>query len=352
MEGIMIDLERGDRWDLFARLILVAGYILFVYLLYTLQRLLLLVFLGIILAIFWHTLATLLRKLLARRISHGLSIVAVIVFTFGIIAGFFRLMLDPLVDQFEAFSARLPDLLREMWSTVQPLFTRVPGAPAEAPAFDLPMLVRNIVGEGLGVLGAGIYGLAALVTALLIGFFLALNPIFYRDVFVTLLPPERQQGTRELLGQLAFTLVQWLKAAGMAMLTVGILVTFVLWIAGIDYFLLFGLFAGLLNIIPFLGPFLAFIGPAILAITDSTGTFIGVLIAYLIVQNIESNVIIPYFMEREAYVPPALTIIALYAMGVLFGFLGILLATPIAATLLSAAKFGYGAYGQASSGER
>ncbi len=133
-----------------------------------------------------------------------------------------------------------------------------------------------------------------------------------------------------------------MQGAALAMLTVGVLVTVLLWAFGIEYFLLFGILAGLLDIVPYLGPVIAFIGPTLIALSQSTTKAIWVIAAYTFVQGVEGNVIVPFFMSREVALPPVLTLFTIFAMGQLFGLIGILLAPPTLAVLLVFVRFAYG----------
>ncbi len=99
-----------------------------------------------------------------------------------------------------------------------------------------------------------------------------------------------------------------------------------------------GLLAAVLEYIPNIGPTLATIPAVLIALTQGMHQAIYVLMLYLVVQILESYLLTPFILKRAVSLPPALTIAALVLFGVLFGFLGLLFATPLAAVLLILVK--------------
>ncbi len=331
-----------EDWEFFRRFAILAVYILVLYLLYVLRGVLLLGFLGILLGLLWHALALGLVRLTRGRIRHAPAVGLVVAASLLLVAGLLRFTAEPVLHQFHSFMAALPGLLSATSRRLAPLLEAVPGGPRWEPAqIDTAALATRIVSSGLAIVRSGVVGLAEAGAAVLIGVFLAWTPERYRDALLALLPRELAPGARRLIDALTRTLLAWMKGSGLAMLAVGLMVTLILRIAGLEYYLLFGIMAGVFNIVPYLGPVLAFIGPSVIALSVSPAKFAAILVAYIVAQNLESNVIVPYFMSRMAYIPPALTIFGLYAMAELFGFLGILLAVPILACLLTLIRFAY-----------
>jgi predicted PurR-regulated permease PerM len=102
-----------------------------------------------------------------------------------------------------------------------------------------------------------------------------------------------------------------------------------------------GLLAGLLSFIPNIGPILSFVPAGLLAIPQGFSQVLYVGLLYIGIQTVESYVITPPMQRRMVSLPPALTISAQVILGVLFGFLGLLLATPLAAAVLVLVKMLY-----------
>lgn len=133
----------------------------------------------------------------------------------------------------------------------------------------------------------------------------------------------------------------WLIGRLLSMLIVGITVTISLWLLGIPLALTLGLLAALLDFIPNLGPTLATVPAVLLALMQSPTQAVYVLLIYIVIQQAESYLLTPIVQHRTVSLPPALTIIAQVILGVLFGVMGLILASPLAAVVLVLIKMLY-----------
>jgi predicted PurR-regulated permease PerM len=144
-----------------------------------------------------------------------------------------------------------------------------------------------------------------------------------------------------VLAALRDTLRQWLIARLMAMALVGLITGLGLAALGVKGAIALGLFAGMLELIPFFGPFVAAVPALGIALADSPQKAFGVLLLFTAVQQLEGNLITPLILERRLHVPPVLTIVSVSAMGVVFGVIGMLVAEPILAATLVVTKMLY-----------
>jgi len=142
-------------------------------------------------------------------------------------------------------------------------------------------------------------------------------------------PRDRRLAFRRLFELLGERLRGWVKGTLMAMLAVGLLMTGALTLIGVPYALVIGLFAGIVEFIPLLGPWIGGFVAVAIAFLDDPQKAIYTLVAVLAIQQLESNVITPLVMARAARVHPFVTLFALLLFGSLFGFLGILLSVPL-----------------------
>ena len=113
------------------------------------------------------------------------------------------------------------------------------------------------------------------------------------------------------------------------MLLIGVLTGLGLWIAGVPSSLALGLIAGLFAFVPIFGPFLAFIPTVIMAASQGADTLAWAAAVFLVVQQIEGNLIAPMVAQKTVAVPPALGLFAVVAAGVLFGVPGLLVGFPL-----------------------
>ena len=120
----------------------------------------------------------------------------------------------------------------------------------------------------------------------------------------------------------------------MSLCLVGMLTALGLWILGVPAPLSLGFVAGVLSFIPNFGPLLSLVPAVIVALPNGPQMVLYVILLYAGIQLVESYFITPLIQHRAVRLPPALILLAQILMGVLFGFLGLLLATPLTAVLL------------------
>jgi predicted PurR-regulated permease PerM len=97
--------------------------------------------------------------------------------------------------------------------------------------------------------------------------------------------------------------------------------------------LLIGIFSGLVSFIPYLGATISVVIPILLALISDPFTVIWVILAFIIIQQIEGNLLQPIVMSRAVDLHPALVVFAILIMGTLFGLIGVFLAVPLVAAL-------------------
>ena len=189
----------------------------------------------------------------------------------------------------------------------------------------------SVLSSTAGMIGAGVVVLA-------IGLYLAAQLDLYRRGLLRLVPPRRRPRAREVLGEAVETLQQWLGAQFVSMAVVGLLTTLGLWWLDVPLALTLGILAALLEFIPNFGPILSAVPAVLLALLESPRLALWVILLYAGIQIAESYVITPLVQHRLASLPPVLVIAAQLLGGILFGFLGFALATPMLAVALVLVK--------------
>ncbi|MGZ5822679.1 MAG: AI-2E family transporter [Hyphomicrobium sp.] len=179
--------------------------------------------------------------------------------------------------------------------------------------------------------GTTIFGAAAaLVVVIVAGIYIAVSPEVYRDGFVMLFPKPMQAQIAETLDDAGEALRLWLGGQLLAMIMVGILIGVGLALVGVPSALALGLIAGVTEFIPIVGPVIGAVPALLLASTGGWHTVAWTLAVLVVVQQIESNLIMPLVAGRAVALPPAVGLFAVVAIGVLFGPLGLLLGYPLA----------------------
>lgn len=170
------------------------------------------------------------------------------------------------------------------------------------------------------------------------GLYFAIQPHMYRDGLLSLFPSEHRAEASARLDDVAEALRCFLKAQLIAMVVVGLLSGIGLALLRIPAALALGLFAGLAEFVPMVGPVMAAIPALLLALTVGLDQTLYTLILFVVVQQVESNLISPVLQQEMVSLPAAVTLFAVVAFGTLLGPIGLLLATPLTVLVFALAR--------------
>jgi predicted PurR-regulated permease PerM len=177
----------------------------------------------------------------------------------------------------------------------------------------------------------GVLGNIALI--IFIGAFAAANPELYRRGALLLVSPGRRARVGEVLDEVAKMLHGWLVGQMQSMLFIGVLTTLLLLWLGLPSALVLGVFAGLMNFVPYAGPVITAVPIALVAMTMSNTTLALALGGFTLIQQVENNIFSPIVQRRASDIPPLLLLVGLMLAGTLFGPAGVALAAPLTATI-------------------
>jgi predicted PurR-regulated permease PerM len=183
---------------------------------------------------------------------------------------------------------------------------------------------------------AGILG--ALVLILITSYYMAIRPEPLVDGLVRLVPPPRREHLRLVLGRIRQSWIGWMEGVVIDMFVTFVMLYVALTIVGLDFAIFFAVLSALLVVVPYFGAIAGAIPPVLFALTDSPGKAIVVLAAYLLVQQLESNVTIPIIMAQRVRLHPAVIAIGVLVVGQLFGFIGLFVAVPILSLIIIAVE--------------
>jgi predicted PurR-regulated permease PerM len=161
----------------------------------------------------------------------------------------------------------------------------------------------------------------------------AAQPEAYREVALLLVPSFYRRRFRQVLLQCGEALSAWMVGVLISSLCVGTLAAVGLSLLGVNLVAANAVLAGLLNVIPNVGPTLSTVFPMSVALLEAPWKALAVLALYILVQNLESYVITPSVMHHQLKLLPGLTLTAQLLFTLLFGPLGLLLALPLAVCL-------------------
>jgi predicted PurR-regulated permease PerM len=152
----------------------------------------------------------------------------------------------------------------------------------------------------------------------------------YRNGFLLLLPEGARDRVGKALDASGRALRMWLRGQVLSMAAVGVLTALGLWAVGVPMAIPLGILAGILDFVPFIGPLAAAIPGILVAFSQGPQVALYAALVYLAVQFVEGNVIMPMAQQWAVNLPPVLGLLAIVAFGVVFGFLGVLFAVPLA----------------------
>lgn len=261
-----------------------------------------------------------------------------------LLSGFFYFLLLPLIGEISAFVKTLTvysnavvndSILSQMFQT-QNLFG----------GLDTPTLVRELssyLNSFSEFLSQGVFSSLALVFGGVVNFVLIIVLSFYLAVqddgvgkFLKIVTPlNHETYVIGLWKRSQRKIGYWLQGQLLLGVIVAVLVYFGLLFLGVEHALLLAVLAGILELIPLFGPVIAAI-PAVFVAYASLGASpaLMVIILYVLIQQLENHILYPMVVKKVVGLPPMVSIIALVAGGQLAGFLGVLVAVPVAAVIM------------------
>ncbi len=183
--------------------------------------------------------------------------------------------------------------------------------------------------------------LEALFIVAIGGVYLAAQPKLYRDGMIWLFPPRMHARVAEIVDGIGEALQLWLRGQLIQMMLIGSLVTVAVWLIGVPSPLALGLIGGVGEFIPYLGPILAAIPALLVALSKGPETAGWMLLAYLIIHQIEGQIVTPLVQSRMVLVPPAVMLLGIAALTYLFGTVSIIFAAPITVVIFAAVNLLY-----------
>jgi predicted PurR-regulated permease PerM len=305
---------------------LVAGWMLF----RELASLFVLVIITIVLALPLEAAATRLER---RRVPRPIGALLALIGMVAVVGTILYLAIPPFVSELQRFADQLPGLVDQLRERLGATSATRPGATGESlqrsvqDVLDQPQgLLGPIAQVGLGVAGA----LGAIVVVLVGAFYMAINPGPLIDGTLRLFPPDRRDWVRDAMGDIRSQWVGWQYGVLIDMLVTSVLLYAGLSLVGLDYALVFAVLSALCVVVPYFGAVAGGLPPVLFALAErSVTTALITLAVYLLVQQVEGNVIIPMVMARAVSLHPAVVLVGVVLVGNLLGFVGLIVAVPI-----------------------
>src|SRR3989344_1902660 len=268
-----------------------------------------------------------LRKIYIPKI---IAIFLIYLSIFGFLGFLIYLTAPIFVYEIKNFSQSLPDYFERISPILKQLGFDVAegfGEVANVLTGNLEKSSKSVISALLAFFG----GLASTVFILTIAFFLSLEEKGVEKVLILLAPKKYEAYIITLFKRAQSKVAGWFGARILACLFVGVASFIVFYIFEVKYAFILALLAGILNFVPYIGPWITSMLLIVFVASFSTSWFVlfYVLTAFLLIQLIENNLLTPILMKRMIDLPPVLALLALLVGSQIFGFLGTIFAVPV-----------------------
>jgi predicted PurR-regulated permease PerM len=279
------------------------------------------------------------------HVSRGVALAIAVVSTLAAVVALFWVLVPPVIDQTQALIRVLPDYIQNWERGLERLASRFPALQDAVGEGTLLRAVYERISGAFGDVVPKVYGVlhgAINVFAVAImSLYLTLHPGLYREWMIAMFPPVHRDLVRDVLGDLANTLRSWIVGQLLAMTILGVFTAAGLYLLEVPYWLTFGVFTGVVAVVPFFGSLVSTVLPALFVIAGNgiwglSGFTHALLVAALgvVIHVIEANVVLPRILQKQIDLPPVLTIMAVLIMGKLLGPVGLIVAVPTLAVVM------------------
>ena len=280
------------------------------------------------------------------RIPRAFGSALVLVLVIAVITGLV-LMLVPLVSsQVGGLVLRLPAYIGDLQHLVQDFAPQLNEWLGPERAAQLEASLADMIGTGIELAGtiaaqvaqSGFGVLNTLVVLFItpvVAFYLLLDWDGMIKRVDSLLPRQHRDEIRGVLGQIDRAMAGWLRGQGSVIVVLCVYYCTALWLVGLDFGIAIGLIGGLLSFVPYVGFLIGFALSMTIAVVqfwpEMWVRLLIVLSIYVVGQFLEGNILVPNLVGQSININPVWLMFALFAFGLLFGFVGLLLAVPLTA---------------------
>jgi predicted PurR-regulated permease PerM len=303
-------------------------------------QVLILLFIGVLLSLYLRAVAGWFER--RWHVPDRIAFVTSLLLSLTGVVAIFYILVPPVITQTQALIKVLPDYITGWEASIERTVSRVPALreywpPGQHKIFsavysELSSTFSTIPTRVLSL----VQGAISIFSISVIAIYLSLRPALYREWLIALFPPIHRDLVRDLLGDLGDTLRSYIVGQLLVMAFLAALTAMFLYFLDVPFALTFGIFTGLVAIIPFFGTLLSTTLPALFVLNGPNGGVRALLVlgVGVVVHLIEGNIVSPYAMSKKVDLPPVLTIMSVLIMGQLLGGIGLIVALPTLAMVM------------------
>lgn len=279
-------------------------------------------------------------ELLTKYIPRTAAILIIYLLGIGLIVGLVFIVGPPLSQQFNSLINNIPSIFDELTKMVTNLqqsnwFQSVQQS-QDISYQDIADRITNYLQGALDSIGSNVVSFIGILTSIAVVMVTIPFVLFYMlkdgqklpDQFLRFTPEEFRPEGKRVLEDMDIALSSYIQGQIIVSFCVGVLLYIGYLIIGLEYSIVLALVAMLTNVIPFIGPFIGTIPAVIVAFIDSPITALWVIVAVIVAQQIESNLISPQVMGKKLDIHPLTIIFILLVAGSFGGLLGLIMAVP------------------------
>lgn len=306
--------------------------ILSVWFLFSIRDIVALVFIAIVIVSAIDPFVTKLQK---RGIPRAFGVLIIYALISSALALAFSFLLPPVAHQFQDFFNKLPSIIssaEKYMGNIRDSFydQNISFDPQKAvESLNSQLSFGTIFSETVGVFS----GIVSALIVLVMTFYMAMKENGIKNFVVSITPEKHKAYAASLSERIQVKIGKWMQGQLFLMFVIFVLNFIGLYLIGIPYALTLAILAGILEIIPYIGPMLSAVPGIIVGFTISPLTGFIVLLLYIFVQQFENHVVVPQVMKKAVGLNPITVIIALLIGAKLGGVLGAILAIPIATAI-------------------
>jgi len=303
-------------------------------------QVLILLFMGVLISLYLRAVAGWLER--RMHLPERLAFTTSLLLSLAGVVAIFWILVPPVIEQTQALVKVLPNYITGWEGSIERAVDRIPALREYWKPGEHKILIAlyNEISGNFASLPTRVLsiveGAISLFSIAVIAIYLSLHPALYREWLIALFPPIHRDLVRDLLGDLGDTLRSYIVGQLLVMAFLAALTAMFLYFLNVPFALTFGIFTGLVAIIPFFGTLLSTTLPALFVLNSPNGGVRALLVlgVGVVVHLIEGNIVSPYAMSKKVDLPPVLTIMSVLIMGQLLGGIGLVVALPTLAMVM------------------
>ncbi len=322
-----INISSGIVWR-------IALIILAIWFIYLIREVLILLFIALVIV---SAAQPIVEKLEKKKIPRAVTTVILYIIGLTFLGGGIYLIIPIIVEEFQQLGKNIPQYFEGIGAFINNLtalaadynFENNLQRLIENSSSRMTELFSQIFSNAFTFLGS----IFKILLVLSLSFYMLVRKEGIKGFLRAITPKKHQEYAFDLTSRIQYKMGRWLIGQFTLIIIIFALDYLVLSSLGVPYALLLALLGGLFEIIPYIGPVMALIPAALVALTISPLTALLVIIFYIVIQQLENYVLTPLIMKKAVGLDPVVIILSLLIGGILAGFLGVLIAVPFATAI-------------------